>query len=115
MNAPFAISATTPSTASVMPYLRDFTLENTEQLEWLLAASGAHEQLAALRHLIEDFYEDSADPGHAVAILNDIRHHLRDLPVYNPFAYLRARPDLDACIRWLGAQLDGILDDIDQG
>lgn len=109
MNAPFAIAATGSDATPALPALRGFALDNAEQLEWVLAANGCHHQLAALRHLVEDLHDEVATPEDAYEILSEIRDLLSSLPVYNPFGHLHARPDLDACLRWLGGQLDDLL------
>lgn len=111
MNANFIPTPQASTAAALLRALRDFALDNVDQLEWLLAACGAHQQLAAFRHLVEDLHDHGAAPEDAYLIFSEIRDQLGALPVHKPFAYLQARPDLEACIRWLGGQLDSILAD----
>lgn len=114
MNVSYAFPAPTSTSSLVLSDLRDFTLDNVDQLDWLLRASCADEQLAALHRLVEDFHDDSAFLEDAYLILREIRDQLQELPIHNPFALLWARPDLDASIRWLGARLDDLLSDTDE-
>lgn len=114
MNISFDSSAPTSAATLVLPDLRDFTLGNVDLIDWLLRASYAEEQLAAFYRLVEDFHDDCAVLDEAYSILSEIRDQLRGLPVHIPFAHLRARPDLDASIRWLGARLDELLSDTDE-
>lgn len=109
MNQISAISVHDIDTSFISTHLGGFLLANIDDIEWVLAASGAHELLAALRSLVEDFNDETAQAEDAMDVLEEIRDVISEVPIYNPFDQLRMRPDFDASVRWLGARLDDLL------
>lgn len=109
MNQHFVASPCNLASDTVLPALKKFVLDNCDELDWILTESGAYEQRDDLRVLVEEVHDDAVDVECALTVLDCIRSALTDLPMHKPLDERQTRPDLDACIRWIGARLDELL------
>lgn len=77
-----------------------FMLENADELEWLLRAAGADEQVATMRCLTDALARGDADTSEAHDVLAELREMLLGMPNSVSVPEYLARPDL--ATPWIG-------------
>lgn len=110
MNLSFTTALHDNATVRLLPpHLSRFMLENVDELEWLLKAACADEQVTAARCLTNALVRGEADALEAQEVLAEIHEVLLNAPTRSRVPEHLSRPDLDAAVRWFGARIEEFL------